>query len=143
VRFAARGTLARKAHDAAIADDGLDPRHAQLHRLLDDPVHLVRLGQALDEPHAKPRLRVHVAVRAHLHLDAVLVDALDRGVVLAATPVEHRDGVAGLQAQRASHVLRRLGRERELGAGTEALVAVDARQGHGAMLPVRSSCKRR
>jgi hypothetical protein len=82
--------------------------HAELGRLLDDPVHLVGLGQSLDEAQGEARLAPGLAQGAHLHVDAVAVDAGDRGVVFAATAVEDDERVAGLQAPTcASPALRR------------------------------------
>ena len=139
VGLAARGALARQAHDAALAHHRLDPGHAQLDRLLDDPVHLVGLGQPLREADRDRGLALDVAPRTDLHVDAVLVDALDGGVVLAAAAVEDHERVARFQAQRLGHVLGGVGREGELRAGPEAQLAMDAGTGHG----VSSSCRRR
>ena len=132
VRLSAGRAIARKAHDAALAGDGLDPRHTQLRGLLDDPVHLVRLGQALHEPQQEGRLAARIAVRADFHVHAVPVDALDRGVVLAAAAIEHDEGVAGLQPQGLGNVLGGVGIEGELRARTEPQVAMDSRDRHGA-----------
>ena len=131
MRLAARGALAREAHDAAIAHQRLDPGDAELDRLLDHPVHLVGLGKPMDKPHAHARFHVDIAPCADLDIDAVLLDALDGRVVFAAAAVEDRDRIARLEAQRLADVLGGLRRERELRSGTEAQVAVDARRRHG------------
>ena len=49
------GTLARQAHDATLADHGLNPGHAQLRSLLENPIHLVRFRQPLHQTHGRRR----------------------------------------------------------------------------------------
>jgi hypothetical protein len=79
-----------------------DAGHADFHRLLDDPVNLVRSGQRLDQRDAQARFALDRVEPDHVGLQRA---GQARGK-FAAAAVEQHDGVALPQAQHRMRVMR-------------------------------------
>ena len=122
-----------RPHDGTLRDDGHHARHAQLRGHTDDGLHLVSLGEALDEGEEERRLasarlpaqdQALGRPRAHLReLHGELLPAAVHGVDHIARPeAEHTGQVTRLlRVEGDARTAHRLGEDRTLAPGTQGL----------------------
>src|SRR3954463_10828223 len=113
------GAIALWPCHRARAEERLDLRHAELHRLADGEVHPVSGRHALDQGHTKRRLPLYWDVLEDVCRDAKTLDGCDAGAEFAAAAVEERDVFAGAQTHDVERVVRGIFREHARPAGTQ------------------------
>ena len=130
VRQALVGALRIQLHLAAFAGDRQDAGDAELGRLLQDPVHLLAAGDALQQGDAQRRFVVDMSRRCDLRACFALADGGDARVVVVAIAVEQHAGIADLQAQHAQQVRGDVLGQHDFGAGLQWQVDMAAGQAH-------------
>ena len=106
MRLARSGALPLRPRHGRRGEQRADLRHAQLHRLADGEFHALARGNALHQGHAQRRLALDRVVGEDIGRDAQLYHRGDAPRMLAAAPVEQRDGVPGAQTQYVDGVVR-------------------------------------
>ena len=104
MRQALVGALRIQLHFAALAGHRQDAGDAELGRLLQDPVHLLAAGDALQQGDAQRRFVVDMARRGDFRARFALSDGGDARVVVVAIAIEQHAGIVDLQAQHAQQV---------------------------------------
>ena len=100
-----QGRLAR-LDDATRRHHWDQPRHAQLHRLLDQPALTLSLGQSDAKRQRDRQLAINFASRRNGQLDLATADPLHAGVELRPTAIEQHDLLARPPPQHVRQVVR-------------------------------------
>ena len=124
------GALRVQLHFAALAVDRQDARNAQFGGLLQDPVHFLAAGDALQQGEAQRRLVVDMARIQHFGGGLALAQGDDAGSVVVAIAIEQHALVAHAQPQHAQQVRGHVFRQRDAGPNAQRLVEVAAGQAH-------------
>ena len=117
-------------HDGAFAQNGMDRPHPELGGLPDDEIHPIALADPLAELDRESRLSIHRPVCADGDLHRAAGCEGDGRLVLVAVSVEDGDRIAGPEPQHLPQVMARGLRQRDLLAGGEGEVDVQAWVSH-------------